>query len=311
VTAAGGRSADAEDTAEPEPPASASPPPGDAPKGNDLLRWLLGVVANATVLTALLVFFGWQRNDVQSQRLGIDESVLGMSTRDYVLRSTGSVLALLLVIGVGGLLWLWCDDRLVARIRARGRQDRLVRYTLRLLPFGWLILPAFVWVLGYVWRTTAFVAWPFSIGAGVLLVLYAAHLRAMLPGAAEPEPGRVPLLRAFAAVIVGVTLFWGASNYATVQGNAFADHFASHVGDLTQVAVYASRRLHLTAPGVTETPIPGDKDAYRYRYTGLRLVLHSGGHYFLISDGWTPRHGVVLMLGDDDPLRLEFLRDRR
>ncbi|WP_433175016.1 hypothetical protein [Actinoallomurus sp. CA-150999] len=283
---------------------------GEGEKGNEILRWLVGIVANATVLTALLVFFGWQRNDAQSQELGFDESILGMPTRDYVLRSVGPVLVLLLVIAVGGMAWLQWDERLVRRIRARGRDDRVVRWTLRVLPFAWLILPGMVWVLGYVWRAQAFIAFPFSIGAGVLLVLYAAQLRTMLPDATEPPPGRVPLLRAFTAIIVGVALFWGASNYAKVLGYDLADRFAADIRGLTQVVVYSPKRLYLTAPGVTETPLPGADAAYHYRYTGLRLDLHTGGHYVLVSDGWTPRHGVVILIADGDPVRLEFVRQR-
>ncbi|GAA4636924.1 hypothetical protein GCM10023196_088700 [Actinoallomurus vinaceus] len=284
--------------------------PGEGGKDNEILRWIFGVVANATVLTALFVYFGWRRNDVQSRELGFDESILGMPTRDYVLRSVLPVLVLLLVIAVGGMVWLQWDDRLVRRIHGKGRDDRVVRWTLRILPFAWLILPGLVWVLGYVWRATAYVALPFGIGAGALLILYAAHLRSMLPGAAEPLPGRVPLLRAFIAIIVGVTLFWGTSNYAEVRGYALADHFASHIGGLTQVVVYSPKRLYLTAPGVTETTLTDPQAAYRYRYTGLRLNLHTGGHYVLVSDGWTPTHGVVLLIADNDPVRLEFVRQR-
>jgi hypothetical protein len=298
------------------------PPPGmthprqpaddDPAPGNEVLRWLAGVVANATVLTTLLVFFGWKRSDVQAQRLGINESILGMSTRDFVLRSVGPVLVLLSVIGVAGLLWVLVDHWLSRRVRTAGRADRVVRYTLRLLPFGWFVLPALVWAMGFVWRSAAFIAWPFSIGAGVLLFLYAVHLRGMLPHA-DPSvlPGRLHLLRTFTAIIVGVALFWGASNYAFVQGNSLADKFADHVDDQTRVVVYSSQRLHLTAPGVTETPLSGNKSAYQYRYGGLRLLDHTGGRYFLISDEWSPRYGVVIMLADNAPVRLEFLRDRR
>jgi hypothetical protein len=132
----------------------------------------------------------------------------------------------------------------------------------------------------------------------------------MLPGASEPPPGRAPLLRAFTAIIVGVALFWGASNYATVQGNALAHRFAAHIRDLTGVVVYSPKRLYLTAPGVTETTLTDAKAAYRYRYTGLRLNLHTGGHYVLVSDGWTPKRGVVMLIADDDPVRLEFVRRR-
>jgi hypothetical protein len=297
------------------PPGTAHPrqPAGDNPApGNDVLRWLAGVVANATVLTALLVFFGWKRSDVQARRLGINESILGMSTRDFVLRSVGPVLVLLSIIGVAGLLWVLVDHWLSRRVRAAGRADRVVRYTLRLLPLGWFALPALVWAMGFVWRPAAFIAWPFSIGAGVLLFLYAVHLRGMLPHA-HPSvlPGRLHLLRTFTAIIVGVALFWGASNYAYVQGNSLADEFADHIRDQTQVVVYSPQRLHLTAPGITETPLSGDKSAYQYRYSGLRLLEHTGGRYFLVSDEWSPRYGVVIMLADNAPVRLEFLRDRR
>ncbi|MCO6008606.1 hypothetical protein NE236_26895 [Actinoallomurus purpureus] len=286
---------------------------GEGGKGNEILRWLVGIVANATVLTALLVFFGWQRNDAQSQALGFDESILGMSTRDYLLRSVPPMLVLLLIIAGCGMVWLWWDDRLVRRIRTRGPDDRVVRWTLRILPFAWLILPGPIRILGpvwYVWRPAAFVAFPLSIGASALLLLYAAHLRSMLPEATEPTPGRAPLLRAFTAIVVGVALFWGTSNYATVQGYAMADRFATHIGDLTRVVVYSPKRLYLTAPGVTETTLTDAKAAYRYRYTGLRLNLHTGGHYVLVSDGWTPKHGVVMLIADDDPVRLEFVRRR-
>jgi len=50
---------------------------------------------------------------------------------------------------------------------------------------------------------------------------------------------------------------------------------------------------------------------YKYRYVGLRLLEHTGGHHFLVSDEWSPQYGVVVMLADDDPVRLEFVHDRR
>ena len=46
------------------------------------------VLANVAVLTALLVYFGWTRSEVYNRRIGIDESILGMLTREYLLRSS-------------------------------------------------------------------------------------------------------------------------------------------------------------------------------------------------------------------------------
>lgn len=43
-----------------------------------LRRLLLSLAANVTVLTGLLVYFGWKRADTQSRLLGVDESIFGM-----------------------------------------------------------------------------------------------------------------------------------------------------------------------------------------------------------------------------------------
>ncbi|MDP9870027.1 MULTISPECIES: hypothetical protein [Streptosporangium] len=266
-----------------------------------LLQWVSAILANATVVTALLVYFGWERSDVMARRLGINESILGMSTSDYVLRSVRPVLVLLLIVGAAGFAWLYLDHWLTRVLRA---PNRLTTYVLRTLSLAWLVLPALVWLLGYVpaWRAFIYVAFPFSIGAGVLLAYYAAHVRASLPGGAPPA--RETALRAFVALSVGFSLFWGTSHYATVLGNTLAD--GVRPGALTKVTVYSPQRLHLTAPGVVETPLQDDKSTYRYRYTGLRLLDHTGGRYFLISDAWTRTTGVVVVLADKDPVRMEF-----
>lgn len=280
---------------------AAAEPGGTA---NDLLRRILPVLANATVLTAMLVYFGWQRSEIQARELGIDESILGMDTREYVLRSVRPVLVLVLGIGVAGLLWLRTDAWLTTRAKAHGTTDRAVRYALRVFPYGWLVLPAAVLALGALdaRSATLFVLFPFSIGAGVLLVLYAATLRAQLPGAAPP-PGQ-DLARAFTAVVVGVALFWGTSNYAEVEGRALAATFDPR--DRPRVVVYSAERLQLTAPGVREEEVGEDGDQARYRYDGLRLLEHTGGRYFLVSDRWTKDSGAVMMLTDKDTVQLEF-----
>jgi hypothetical protein len=54
---------------------------------NDLIRRMGAVLANVGVLTALLVYFGWKRSEVQSRRLGIDESILPAAQRPTGLTS--------------------------------------------------------------------------------------------------------------------------------------------------------------------------------------------------------------------------------
>jgi hypothetical protein len=272
---------------------------------NELVRRMAAILGNVAVLTALLVYFGWVRSEVQSRLLGIDESVLGMTTRDYLLRSVRSVLVLLLVIAVAGLLWLVADRPLVRRLRQHGRSDPVVRWALRLLPFSLVALPAAVYVAGFIWPAEAFIAFPLSFACGLLLVLYSLQLRLLLREA-EPAPkGREVLLRAFTAVIVGIGLSSTAANYATVEGTRLADNFANTVGDLPSVVIYSAERLQIDVAGSTEESLPPANSAYKFRYSGLRLMEHTGGHYFLVTDDWNTARAVV-MLADSTPMRVQF-----
>jgi hypothetical protein len=285
----------------------------------EALRPALSFLANVTVVTALLVYFGWRRAETQADRLGIDESILGMSTREYVLRSVGPVLTLLVGIGVGGLIWLSIERRLTPMLQTREPalpevdrdRGRVARLVVRLLGLAWVILPAVVFLMGYVWPAPAFVLFPASIGVGVLLWLYATNLRQLEGGSGRRLGGQRPFAVVFVGVLVLVCVFWTASNYAEVLGRRLADDFAADIASLPGVAVYSESRLHLDGPGVDETEL-SDEGTVRYRYRGLRLLEHTGGKFFLVSDGWTTEYGVVFILHDDDQsVRLDFVRDRR
>jgi hypothetical protein len=298
------RPAAAADAAQPAPAAA------DPTDRNELLRRLAGSLANVAALTALLVYFGWVRTDVQARRLGIDESILGMSTRDYALRSVQSVSLLLIAVPVAGLVWLAVDHWLVRRLRLAARSDPVVRWALRVLPAALVVLPLLDWLSGYRWPAVAFVGFPLCCAAGLLLLIYSVHLRQMLPGGRQLSANRELLLRGFSAIVVGIGLFTAAANFATVEGVMLADGFGAQVRGLPGVVVYSGAHLHITAPGVREESLPADHSAYRFRYVGLRLLQHTNGNYFLVSDGWTWRYGVVTVLADDDPVRLEFVRGR-
>jgi hypothetical protein len=213
---------------------------------------------------------------------------------------------LLIVIGVAGLIAVRLDAALMQRIQKRGCNDRVVHFSLLGMAVAWLLLPLFVIGLGYVLPAAAFVAFPMSIGLGVLLLLVRGRLRQGLGYVQLPSRGRRLLDRISAVLILVVTLFWATSNYAEVLGNQIADRLTSHVNELTSVTVYSPTRLAITAPGSQESAITGANQAYRYRYTGLRLYEHTSGRYFLISDGWNPEEGVVIVLPASESIRLEF-----
>jgi hypothetical protein len=51
-----------------------------------------------------------------------------------------------------------------------------------------------------------------------------------------------------------------------------------------------------------------EEAAYRFRCNGLRMLLHSGGRWFLLPVGWTAQNGAtVVLLPDDAPtLRVDL-----
>ena len=278
---------------------------------NDVLRHIAAALGNVAVLTALLVYFGWMRSEVHARLLGIDESILGMSTRDYLLRSVRPVLVLLTVGALAGLLWVGVDRWLFTRLRTRGPDDRVFRRVVRFMPAGVVALPFAIWLGGFVWSAMAFIAFPLCIAGSLLILLYTFHLRQALPGSIPLSPGRESLLRVFTGIIVGIAMFTSAANYARIEGTELARNFQAELPNLTRVVIYSTEDLHINAPGVRVEPLASEGKPSGFRYVGLRLLEHTGERYFLVSDEWSPRYGVVVMLADDAPVRLEFVRDRR
>lgn len=296
------------------PPAAEESPGREAvePAGHgDLLRRIATGLGNVGVLSALLVYFGWVRSDVHARSLGIDESILGMSTAEYMLRSVRPVLVILIVIAVAGLLWAVLDHWLAQRLIRRGPSDSIYRWAVRVLPAAIVLIPLAVWFSRTVAPAFAYVSFPLALAAGLLLLLYSFQLRGALPGNSPMSGARSNLLHACAAALVCVALFSTASNYATVEGTELARTFDRQLLTLPQVVVHSTRPLNIEAPGVVTQQV-GPAVEYGYEYSGLRLLEKTGGRYFLVSDGWTPEFGVVIVLKEDEEgIRYDFVRDVR
>lgn len=300
-----------ENTTAAPPTAPATAAKDDGGDRGDLLRSIVVVVGNVGVLSALLVYFGWVRSDVQARGLGIDESILAMSTQEYILRSVRPVLVLLIVMALFGLLWVALDRWLALRLRRRGPGDRGYLWVARLLPAAVVVLPLAGWLARDRWPEAAFIGFPLLCAGGLLLLLYAFHLRAALPGAVPLPAGTERILRVSTAALIAVALFTTATNYATVEGVQLARGFERQVSSLPGVVVHSVEPLNIDAPGV-ETTQQADETGYRFRYSGLRLLERAGGQYFLISDEWTRAFGVVVVLKTDEAgVRYEFVRDVR
>jgi hypothetical protein len=273
----------------------------------DTLKSLGALVANVTVLTALLVYFGWVRAEEHAAGLGIDESLLGMTVREYVLRSVRPVIVMVVAICVCGLLWLSAEPYVRRAVRPRpegGRRPWWGTGLAALLGLSWLVLPLVVRLLGEFRPVLATILFPAAIGAGILLWSWSRSER----GSGADPPARRTTRAVLTWTLVVVCLFWSATNFAQNLGRNLAAGFADTIALRPAVVVYSSARLHLDGPGVVEQTMASEAGD-TFSYTGLRFVEHTGGNYFLVSEGWTPTYGVFFVLPDDSAgTRFEFVR---
>ncbi|MHA7287999.1 hypothetical protein ACX80I_17150 [Arthrobacter sp. MDT3-44] len=261
-------------------------------------------------MSALLVYFGWVRSEVQAKRLGIDESILGMTTVEYMLRSVRPVLILLIVVALSGLLWTIADHWLETRVIRKGPDDAVFTWATRLLPAAIVLIPLGIWSVRGIWPAFAFVSFPLALAAGLLLFLYSLQLRGALPEHVPISEARTHWMRLCTATLVCVALFSTAANYATVEGTELAGNFKRQLPTLPEVVVHSTRPLNIAAPGVDTRQLATSD--YGYQYSGLRLLERTGGRYFLVSRSWTPQYGVVIVLKDDEEgVRFDFIRDDR
>jgi hypothetical protein len=255
-------------------------------------------VAPATFLTAVLFYYGYVSSRAEFHYFGLDVDTVGLSTRDYVMRSPQALLVpLLLVPAIGAGLVV------AARLLDRRLPDHLLPVAVwvgtGVLAVGLLMLFGYAW-LGD-WPYYPMVT-PLVIAAGLLGLVWCWRRLGVRPTAVV-----------LALVTVGVCVFWATATLAQWTGLGAAQRTARHLGALPAVVLDTKERLYLgTTPdaGVTETELPKDEgQTYRYRYRGLRLLIQAGDRMFLVPDHWTPSNSTLLVPVGDVRVRFRFVDD--
>jgi hypothetical protein len=286
--------------------------PTETPAGLGVLKGALALLPPVTLLTALLFYFGWARTYAEARALHADASLFGYSTQDYLLRSVDSLYFPLIVLTGLALACLLAHQRLGRRL-GRSTPDPALAAAGRWLVVAGLLLLAYgiaysLWLFRVRNRVLDLTG-PLALGAGVLVAAYGGWLHGRASGATVDRPPSweravgAGLLLAIAAL----SLFWAVGNFASWRGLDLAQAISDGYRGRPSVEVFAKQRLAIDAPGVRETAIPGANEMYAYRYSGLYLLDHSGGTYFLIPDGWDEPGGQTLvLLRDDGSLRVQL-----
>jgi hypothetical protein len=269
--------------------------PAPAQRARDPLQLITSIGSPIALGTALLLYFGWVRSEAQAEAFGADASIFGMSPQELVLRSINVLFFPIVLLLLGGLLVLRFDPLL----RARGR------WVGSLLRLSWVLIPIGL-VVRAVTPTVGDVVIPLWWLLAIAGTAYGNLLRRWASGDHTRTRGSVVAL---VGALVTVTLFWQTQRLAELGGRAVAEDLKADVAHrLSPVSVFTEGKLHVEAPGVTETALPGPDTAYHYRYEGLWFLQRSGGKYFLVTEGWSDDRGRLVVLPDNDTLRVEFGR---
>jgi len=287
------------------------PPTAGLPQ---LTRILGTIVAPTTLLTSLLFYFGWSHAYWFFDYFGVNSTLLGLTTRDYVQRSLDGLFVPLTVVACAGLLALWGHTMLRARL-AEGTRPPVLRILVPVMAIGGLVLAVSGVTSIFVdTRLNRYLAVaPMSLTFGVLLLVYAIHLRdaGTAPDETADRAGRPPWAAvaewAGVFVLVGLSLFWAANDYSAAVGRSRARQFVAKLPTYPSAVVYSERSLSLHATGVREVRCQDPEAAYRFRYDGLKLALQSGDQYLFLPEAWSPADGVAIVMPRNDSLRLEFI----
>jgi hypothetical protein len=292
--------------------------PGSVPP--PAARGLAGlIVANASLLTAVLVYMGWAYADAffgyfHLSPLDLDISIVEYMLRGLTLFSPDLVIAAVVVIGVTAGR-AWGLDRTTFARGAAGKATTWISAVpvLRtLVPAGnaeqthpdrWLLIGTgaaitiialiLAWAASYVPISTYLILT--LLGAGPLLLSW--------PTRAERH-GRFPY--SLAIVVTAVCALWATALYARSIGTRNAEAFVRDLPSRTAVVVYSIQRLALSGPGVTVQQLP-PRALYHYEYQGFRLLIARSGTYYLVPVGWYPQKDITYIFNESDQIRIVLL----
>jgi hypothetical protein len=267
------------------------------------LKVIASVAANLALSTALLYFFGLLYTQKFFAYFRVHYTILGQTTDEILARGA---IGLHLPIGVAAGLGLTLFG--IVRLAHFLLPER-IRATL--LRIGTPV--AVIAGLALVGTAIPVVLDPelLSDHPGLPGLAFAVGVVLAVVGWRRLVPGRhVPAFLVaewiVTYVLVAFGLFWAVSDYSAQVGVREAFTTAARIPALPAVTLYSARSLNLEAGGVQQV-VCGEADAaYKYRYSGLKLLLQSGGQYVFVPADWQVASGVSFVVPRSDSLRLEF-----
>ncbi|MBB5083592.1 hypothetical protein [Nonomuraea endophytica] len=290
---------------------TADPPEAERPRPLDVVALITLLVATGA---AILIYMGWAYLDGYLRPFSLKPTDLNYRPDEYALYGlnlfspaylpwmTAVPLALVMVAHRQDLLPL-----VPARLRAAGgavRSHRVLRRLGHSVAVGAVI-------------TVAAMVLAAAALSGRAISTYLLLAPAIVGPLLLTWPSRgTPLGRVAFAMAAAVSIFcllWAAAVYALQRGTHMAWSVMERPADQPQVALYSADTLAVNALNVGRETF--GQGAFKYRYTGLRLLLVRGETYYLIPAipraDWAKGHGRTFVFKEEDDIRLEILPGSR
>jgi hypothetical protein len=271
-------------------------PQGGSGRDVDATAILKLVVAEASFIAALMFYVGLIYTNRYYRNFHLSPSSLGFGFSEYVVESL-QVLSRPVLSAVVALLLLTSAPHFVRRLPLTSRLRRRAAALWDAVPGQYWLVVAVGCVLFLLWRVEPYWAAPATVAAGLLMGQSRAALRGRGQGLLERA---VPLFAAMAFLLLAITLL------AAQLGDREAKQAARHVVRWPGVVLFSTERLSLTGPSGLKADDLGPGTHLRYRYTGLRLLIERGGHYYVVPVGWNAATDSVYSFRENDTTRIEL-----
>ncbi|MCG5215999.1 hypothetical protein [Streptosporangium sp. KLBMP 9127] len=114
--------------------------------------------------------------------------------------------------------------------------------------------------------------------------------------------------RAWVAVIVVAASFWTANSFAADYGRGRALDDVQSLRFRPELVLYAKEPLRDVPAGVVETVLTvAEKEPYRFRYRGLRLLVESNARLFLVPAVWVAGSSRTIVVPYDKNVRIHLI----
>lgn len=278
-------------------------PTTTTPGGDSTGRYvelLTNVAGSATLIGALLYYFGWARAAATFRYFGIEIGVLDLSFQDYLLRSVRSTYFPLLTVVV-----IWLAALFVHRALKGSRVATAAAAVLIVAGVAGVV----VGVLANFGRIVFPTAWPVIPALLLVGAVACSYGAVLLPKGRDGTDGPrsvPPFARALIGGVLLLLLFWFVSSYANYRGTNNALAIDRDLESRPGVVVLSAADLHLRGDGVTAETLEGEDSAYRFCYSGLRYLVRSGGRQFLLPEHWQRGRDPVTVIRETDSVLFEF-----